>query len=294
MGVSYNYVPEAIEKVLSVRPNLFAMDVQASVDTFFKSLFREMPDVPVDRDSQSSPKTPSIRSKLFSESKMQGEDCIVISCDHSDPDGVGVSRLFYLFIQNFLAGSEPGMAPLRKYRIIQDVDLTAVDFANLVQAGKVHAMMSIFTSHTLKSTVQLLRLGFMYENSTTQFRSYPVVISDVFSSPGARLLDRIQSGAGLDLGEVPEETSKYYTTAVVSLKNVKCALWDVLYRHITLCNVPAMTVPEVNRRLKIVLSDIAREIQLPREARQPQGPSTSTVPRPIQPEEFLQECECAV
>lgn len=300
MGVGDENILQTMKEVLSAKPKILALFEQMSVENWMGSMLEDLAHCPPGLIRMESRGT--VVESIFSKVSLtvdDGQDSILITCDHSDIDGLGISRLIYLWFNRDLAkldpslhlghaghgrvsaGSADSMAQtisekhrhhhgsldaIRKFNIIQDIDLSAVSFAKMVADGKVHANICTFTATTittLKATEQFLRLGYIHEYCPIQIRSYPIVVDDKFSYPGAHTFDLLEEGRLLDLGGDPPGTSIKYTTKTVSLSSVRYALEAVLHARITICDVPRAKQPTVDKAISKILRIISSDMETP-------------------------------
>merc|ERR1712178_420488 len=95
------------------------------------------------------------------------------------------------------------VTPAREHQLVQDVDLDPVTFSSLVKGGKIPAVVVIITGGTYMSTPQLLRLGFHQQFNTAGFRPHPLAICETYTMPDAKVVQEIEQGNVLALGNNP-------------------------------------------------------------------------------------------
>jgi hypothetical protein len=262
LGCPDAWIPVAIEAVMNTKAIVCAMDKSDSMSNFLDAIIRDMPAVPLrQRDSSSS--------KQFFSSKGNAGKSMMILSDQSDVEAVAASRVVFrtlMDVVNTPQGARAdtysikfsqNVAMIRETPPIQDVDLTATEFADIICAGRVPMALFLATERSFQSASQLLRLGFMLENIPNgDYRSYPVSISDVFAFPPVEILDAIASGQIAKQWNNGGSADIQYTTKQVSPKAVISAVSYLLQHRMYLCNVPRLPASGINTSINYMLTQI--------------------------------------
>jgi len=286
LGLRDELIAQAIKLLVQITPIEFSMSTECPFGEFVVAMSGVLTKAPW---AEPAP-------QMWKHSNELGaKNFILMSSDHSDPEAVCSSHLFHRIFEDLLEGtraqphivraqaranaaaggvqkstpasklSEIEAATLQSLWFIEDCDLSATDFAALCRSGQCVATVVILTSGSLKSTVQLMRLGFQlkFSNEKTPFKPLAVPISDVFSSPGAQLLDDVEKGKWLNLGDDPRQAMMQSCAAEVSLNWVRVALQTMLETEYVLVDTAKANGVLLPKRLLKVLSQVAAIISKP-------------------------------
>jgi hypothetical protein len=136
---------------------------------------------------------------------------------------------------------------------IQDIDLTAATFSELIKSNRTDGTVFLITKGTWESASQLIRLGYVQEFSQSGFRPQPICIADTFEFPSLSRLDEIAQGVGM-------EAAENYVDELVSWARVKVALCEVLQTRVFTCHVAGSSVKEMKLDLINGLSRLKHEM----------------------------------
>merc|ERR1719171_599693 len=95
---------------------------------------------------------------------------------------------------------------------LEDQDLLPEDFNKAVRSGQLHNCVFVFSKDSMKSPVQLCRLG-MIVKATPGTTMIPIVIGITFDFPDEDFLVKLQVGDVIDMG--PNKEGKSFAQLAV-------------------------------------------------------------------------------
>jgi hypothetical protein len=238
LGLNDRSIPPTLKAVFKIKPVLFGMRHQSTMQRFFSTVCAKMVSVRYQDQHQDLQRSGNhedwiekLTQRYFSapestnsEADMNSfrnneSDYVLLSCDSDDAEAVSVSRLIYSLMSQFTTSdsARSGRSGVDSYdvadfgservawksmKFVQDVDLSAEDLKLLVEGARIPAVLVLLTSGSLNSASQLLRIGFMqkFAPPTAPFTPIPLAISDAFTFPGLKHLEDIESGKALTFG----------------------------------------------------------------------------------------------
>jgi hypothetical protein len=304
-GLADELFPACLKAVLSTKAIHVSLASKSVIAQGLENMLQEMVAVPMpDNRNKDALALSPLLDKFFDFGEVD-KRCVLISCDHADPEAVAVSRLFYSMFTDMLksiGGNGAGVKPRASIAdaqisldvndiggFMQDVDMDAAAFSAKVRSGATSATVVIITQNSMQSISQLVRLGYI-QQFAKECRPQPIAVTDAYAFPGMKVLDEIGKGHGVQYIGKRQESVLQYVTEAVSWQMCKLAWLQVLEKRVYLCDVKSMTEQVLVTRLSSCVLGVVVQLRAPAAAC-PTLPESSIQPddaiEPMSVEEML-------
>jgi len=180
------------------------------------------------------------KASEFADGKVPRQGCSLVLIDHLDGEAVAVSRLIASVFS-------------QRGDWIEDQDLVAADFANVVKTGKPLNAVFVFSQNTLSSNAQLARMGLLHKTHN-EMHIVPVAVGTTFEFPDQDYLIQLEVRSILNLGSDPVQRLSSLAGSDVNLRDVANGLSHVMSFNIMFVNVPALPWSQLPRLLNDALT----------------------------------------
>jgi len=180
------------------------------------------------------------KSVDFRQGKVPRTGISFVMIDHLDGEAVSVSRLLTSTFS-------------RNGDWLEDQDLSASDFANLVKNGNPLNAVFVFSQNTLSSASQLARMGLLHKTHN-EMHIVPVAAGTTLEFPDDDYITALEVGTVLELGSDTRGRLSALAGSDVSLPEVKNGLLHVMNFTIVFANIAAIPLTSMPKVLNDVIT----------------------------------------